>query len=57
VTRRAAEARSLWHDPRRRQCTLTSVTTLEFDGDTLLAVRYAEPSADLLPGAANLPGA
>lgn len=57
VTRRAAEARSLWHDPRRRQCTLTSVTTLEFDGDTLVAVRYAEPSADLLPGAANLPGA
>jgi broad specificity phosphatase PhoE len=57
VTRRSAEARSLWHDPRRRECTLASVTTLEFDGDRLAAVRYAEPSADLLPGAANLPGA
>ena len=57
VTRLAAEGRKLWHDPRNRQCTLTSVTTLDFDGDTLIGVRYAEPSADLLPGAANIPGA
>lgn len=57
VTRLSAEGRRLWHDPRNRECTLTSVTTLDFDGDTLLGVRYAEPSADLLPGAANIPGA
>ncbi|MFD1213858.1 histidine phosphatase family protein [Arthrobacter sp. GCM10027362] len=57
VTRRSAESRTLWHDPRRRECTLASVTTLEFEDDRLVAVRYAEPSADLLPGAANLPGA
>jgi broad specificity phosphatase PhoE len=57
VTRRAAEGRRLWHDPRNRECTLTSVTTLDFDGGTLTGVRYAEPSADLLPGAANIPGA
>ena len=57
VTRRAAEGRRLWHDPRQRECTLTSVTTLDFDGGTLVGVRYAEPSADLLPGAANVPGA
>lgn len=57
VTRLAAEGRRLWHDPRNRQCTLTSVTTLDFDGDTLTGVRYEEPSADLLPGAANIPGA
>ncbi|MGM0928482.1 MAG: histidine phosphatase family protein [Actinomycetota bacterium] len=57
VTRLASEGKPLWHDPRRRQCTLASVTSLEFDGGRLSAVRYAEPCADLLPGAANLPGA
>jgi broad specificity phosphatase PhoE len=57
VTRLAAENKRLWHDPRRRECTLTSVTSLEFDGDRLAGVRYVEPCADLLPGAANIPGA
>ncbi|WP_104116388.1 histidine phosphatase family protein [Arthrobacter sp. B1805] len=57
VTRLAAEHRRLWHDPRQRECTLTSVTSLDFDGDVITRVRYAEPSADLLPGAANVPGA
>jgi broad specificity phosphatase PhoE len=57
VTRLAAEHRRLWHDPRQRECTLTSITSLDFDGDTIRRVRYAEPCADLLPGAANVPGA
>ena len=57
VTRLSAERRRLWHDPRQRECTLTSVTSLDFSGDSLQRVRYAEPCADLLPGAANVPGA
>ncbi|WP_026552096.1 histidine phosphatase family protein [Arthrobacter sp. H20] len=57
VSRLAAENRRLWHDPRDRECTLTSITSLDFDGERLVGVRYEEPSADLLPGAANLPGA
>ncbi len=57
VTRLAAEHRRLWHDPRQRECTLTSVTSIDFSGDTVQRVRYAEPCADLLPGAANVPGA
>lgn len=57
VTRLAAENRRLWHDPRQRECTLASITSLEFDGDRVAAVRYLEPCADLLPGAANVPGA
>ncbi|GAA3674627.1 histidine phosphatase family protein [Arthrobacter ginkgonis] len=57
VTRRAAEGKPLWHDPRKRECTLTSVTSLVFEGDRLVDVRYEEPSADLLAGAANIPGA
>jgi broad specificity phosphatase PhoE len=57
VTRLAAERKRLWHDPRRRECTLTSVTSLDFEGERLVAVRYAEPCADLLGNAANIPGA
>ncbi len=57
VTRLAAEHRRLWHDPRQRECTLTSITSIDFVGDSIERVRYAEPCADLLPGAANVPGA
>ena len=57
VARLAAENRRLWHDPRQRRCTLSSVTSLYFDGDQLTGVRYQEPCADLLPGAKNIPGA
>jgi broad specificity phosphatase PhoE len=57
VTRLAAEHRRLWHDPRQRECTLTSITSIDFVGDAIERVRYAEPCADLLPGAANVPGA
>jgi broad specificity phosphatase PhoE len=34
----------LWHDPRRRQCGLASVTSLIYDGDRLLDVVYSEPA-------------
>ena len=44
VARRSAEGRPLWHDPRRRQCALGSVTSLIFTGDTVTSVSYAEPS-------------
>jgi broad specificity phosphatase PhoE len=33
----------LWHDPRRRQCAVASVTSLVYDGDRLVDVLYAEP--------------
>ncbi|GEL96368.1 histidine phosphatase family protein [Cellulomonas composti] len=57
VTRLALEGRRLWHDPRRRQCSLASVTSLRFDGDRLVGVGYSEPAAALLPGAATVAGA
>jgi len=44
VTRRFAEGRRLWHDPRRRQCALGSVTSLTYQADQLVSVAYAEPS-------------
>lgn len=57
IARLAFEGRRLWHDPRRRECTLASVTSLRFEGAQLAAVEYHEPCADLLPGANKTPGA
>ncbi|AGZ52083.1 histidine phosphatase family protein [Mycobacterium kansasii] len=36
--------RRLWHDPRRRECSLASVTSLVYDGDRLVDVVYSEPA-------------
>ncbi len=49
ITRLALEKRSFLHDPRKRQCTLCSLTSLQFEGDTLTSVRYSEPAGDLIP--------
>ena len=58
ATRLSAEGKPLWHDPRKRECTLTSLTSLVFDDDgALLRVEYSEPAAALLPGASSTPGA
>lgn len=55
--RQAAEGHRLAHDPRRRQCTLASVTTFVFADDELDAIEYAEPAAHLLPAATKVAGA
>ncbi len=57
IARLSAEGRSFVHDPRRRQCSLASVTTFIFDGDNLSAVEYQEPAADLLKDASKISGA
>ncbi|HEU5420079.1 MAG TPA: histidine phosphatase family protein [Streptosporangiaceae bacterium] len=46
VTRLSAEGRRLWHDPRRRQCALGSVTSLTFAAGRVTSVRYTQPSGD-----------
>ncbi|MFB9251337.1 histidine phosphatase family protein [Sphaerisporangium melleum] len=48
VIRLAAEGRRLWHDPRRRQCALASVTSFTFEGDRLASIGYSEPAASLV---------
>lgn len=50
IARRAAEGRKLFHDPRKRQCALASVTSFTFDGDRVVKVSYAEPAATLPAG-------
>ncbi|MDF5754950.1 histidine phosphatase family protein [Spongiactinospora sp. TRM90649] len=47
IIRLAAEGRRLWHDPRRRQCGLASLTSFTFDGDRLTSVGYSEPAGAL----------
>lgn len=47
-TRLFLEGRSFVHDPRRRQCTLASLTTLIFSGTTLVGMGYREPAGSLL---------
>jgi broad specificity phosphatase PhoE len=49
VTRLSLERRSFLHDPRKRQCTLCSITSLQFDGDELTTISYSEPAGDLIP--------
>ncbi len=44
VTRRSIEGKRLWHDPRRRQCALGSVTSLHYSGGKFVSVSYFEPS-------------
>jgi broad specificity phosphatase PhoE len=46
VTRRSVEGRRLWHDPRRRQCALGSVTSLTFADGKVTGVSYATPSGE-----------
>lgn len=57
VARLNAEQRRYFHDPRRRQCSLASLTSLHFDDDRLAAITYTEPARDLLADAAPGRGA
>jgi broad specificity phosphatase PhoE len=47
--RRFVTGRHLWHDPRRRQCALASLTSLVFDGAALVQLRYTEPAGSSDP--------
>ncbi|WP_326754150.1 histidine phosphatase family protein [Streptomyces hirsutus] len=49
IVRSYVEKRRLWHDPRKRQCTLASLTTFTYLGDKIVSVGYSEPARDLVP--------
>lgn len=50
ILRSFIEGRSFLHDPRKRQCTLASVTTIHFNEiDEISHISYSEPAAHLLP--------
>jgi broad specificity phosphatase PhoE len=45
---RSVKGLRLWHDPRKRRCSLSSITTLRRDGGRFVEVDYQEPAKDLL---------
>jgi broad specificity phosphatase PhoE len=50
ILRSAIEGRSLLHDPRKRICTLASVTSVHFDDEGVISgLSYSEPARHLLP--------
>jgi len=49
ITRLKAEGRPFLHDPRKRHCTLCSLTSFTFDDEKLVSVGYSEPAGDLIP--------
>jgi broad specificity phosphatase PhoE len=57
IARMAFEGRRFAHDPRKRQCSLASLTSLTFTGDHLSAIVYTEPSIDLVQKASKIAGA
>ena len=46
-----AEGRRLVHDPRKRECTLASITSFSYIDGRVTSVSYREPAADLLRAA------
>jgi broad specificity phosphatase PhoE len=50
ILRSAIEKRRLLHDPRKRECSLASVTSIHFDNEGLISgLSYSEPAKHLLP--------
>jgi broad specificity phosphatase PhoE len=50
ILRSAIEGRRLLHDPRKRECSLASVTSVHFDDQGLISgITYSEPAKHLLP--------
>ncbi|MBA2955619.1 histidine phosphatase family protein [Nocardioides sp. MAH-18] len=49
TTRLHVEKRRQNIDPRKRECTLCSLTSLHFTGDRITRVAYSEPAGDLIP--------
>jgi broad specificity phosphatase PhoE len=49
--RRFLEGHRLWHNPTHRQCSLASLTSLTFDDEELVDIRYAEPAGHSSPKA------
>lgn len=50
ILRSFIEGRSFFHDPRKRICSLASVTSIHFDSDgEISGLSYSEPAGHLLP--------
>jgi broad specificity phosphatase PhoE len=57
TVRSKLEGRRLWHDPRKRECALASLTSLHYSDGELVTITYSEPAAELVERAAKKSGA
>jgi broad specificity phosphatase PhoE len=48
MLRSYVERRRLFHDPRKRQCGLASITSFHFTGTKITGIGYTEPAAHLI---------
>jgi broad specificity phosphatase PhoE len=48
ISRINAEGRRMFHDPRKRECSLASVTSFSYIDARITSVSYSEPAAELL---------
>lgn len=53
MVQRYVTGRKLYHDPRKRRCSLSSITTLVREEDRFAEQSYAEPASELLAQAAD----
>jgi broad specificity phosphatase PhoE len=44
----------LWHDPRTRRCSLSSITSFEQRDGAVVEVGYSDPAAELIAGAVDV---
>lgn len=51
---RSVRGKPLFHDPRQRRCSLSSITTLRREGDRFVEASYQEPAKDLLAASIDL---
>lgn len=51
IARRSFEKARFAHDPRNRQCSLASLTSLTFEDDQFVGLQYSEPAGHLIPDA------
>jgi len=49
IVRSFIEGRRLFHDPRKRECSLASLSSFTYTDDRITSVAYSEPAADLVP--------
>lgn len=54
MVHRALSGERLAHDPRKRRCGLSSITTLSWRGDGPVEVGYSNPAVDLQAGATDV---
>ncbi|MEO6473464.1 MAG: histidine phosphatase family protein [Aeromicrobium sp.] len=51
TARQALEGHRYFHDPRNRECSLASLTSVTFEDDRFVSLSYTEPAGDLIPEA------